>query len=305
MGSRSDAPPRRSARTATGRRVTACIALGVMAATAVVALVGLILHPAVILLSTVAVALAVAGVILIVTAPGIKRLLGAATAVAGVVAWVWILVDGDAIVFVIAIAVGTAVATPLAVIALRPEPYRPPARQAPVPGKPFILMNPRSGGGKVERFQLDTKARDAGAQVTFVEEGTDVEAELRRAVADGADLLGAAGGDGTQGLVAQIAVEHDLPIICIPAGTRNHFALDLGLDRKDPSLALDALGEDGEEIVIDLGWAEDRAFLNNVSFGAYAEIVARPEYRDAKFTTVMSMLPEVTEPSARSGIVVE
>src|SRR5439155_26728094 len=109
----------------------------------------------------------------------------------------------------------------------------------------------------------------------------------------------------TQALVAQIAVEHDLPIICIPAGTRNHFALDLGLNRKDPSLALDALGDEGEEIVIDLGWAEDRPFVNNVSLGAYAEIIARPEYRDAKFTTVMTMLPQVTEPSARSGFVVE
>jgi diacylglycerol kinase family enzyme len=305
MGSRSDAPPRRSADATTGRRVTAGIALAAMAATAVVALVGLTLHPAVILLSTVAVALVVAGVVLVVTTPGIQRLLGAATAVAGMVAWIWILVDGDAILFVIAIAVGTTVATPLAVIALRPEPYRPPARQAAVPSKPFILMNPNSGGGKVDRFDLDTKARAAGAQVAYLEDGTDVEAELRRAVADGADLLGAAGGDGTQGLVAQIAVEHDLPIICIPAGTRNHFALDLGLDRKDPSRALEALGRDGEEIVIDLGWAGDRAFVNNVSLGAYAEIVAQPEYRDAKFTTVMAMLPEVTEPSARSGIVVE
>jgi len=299
MDLRSDDTSANTVERGAGRRVLALFALGVMAATVLIAVLGLILHPLVIVWSSAAVALVVAGVVLLVTTPGIRRLLGGAAAVAGVIAWIWILVDGDAILFIVAIAVGTAVSTPLALLALRPEPYRPPARETPPPSKPFILMNRRSGGGKVEKFELDTKAGSAGADVRYLDDGTDAEAALRQAVADGADLLGAAGGDGTQALVAQIAVEHDLPIICIPAGTRNHFALDLGLDRKDPSRALDALGTEGEEVVIDLGWAEDRPFVNNVSLGAYAEIIARPEYRDAKFSTVMAVLPQVTEPSAR------
>jgi diacylglycerol kinase family enzyme len=305
MSSRSDAPPTDTVATTTGRRVAACVALATIAATIVIALVGLGLHPLVIGLSSVAIALVVLGLLLVVTTPGARRLLGGAAAVAGVIALFWILVDGDAITFVFAIVLGTAVATLLSLLALRPHPYRPPAHAASVPSKPFILMNPRSGGGKVSKFELDTKAEAAGAEVVLLEEGTDAEAQLRRAVERGADLLGAAGGDGTQALVAQVAVEHDLPIICIPAGTKNHFALDLGLDRKDPGRALDALGDEGEEIVIDLAWAADRPFVNNVSLGAYAEIIARPEYRDAKFTTVMAVLPQVTEPSARSGFVVE
>jgi diacylglycerol kinase family enzyme len=128
---------------------------------------------------------------------------------------------------------------------------------------------------------------------------------LRQAVRDGADLLGAAGGDGTQALVAQVAAEHDLPVVCIPAGTRNHFALDLGLDRNDPGLALDALGDAGEEIRIDLGDVGGRPFVNNVSLGVYAEIVARPEYRGAKIDTVMAVLPEVMRPGARTNLTVE
>jgi diacylglycerol kinase family enzyme len=287
------------------RRVMAFVALATMAITVVITLAGLALHPYVILVSSAAIALIVAGVVLIITTRGATRVLGIAIVVAGIVAWVWMLVDGDAIKFMIVLAAGAAIATVSALLALRPRPYRPPAQEARTPRKPFILMNQRSGGGKVTKFELDDKARAAGAEVAYLEPDTDVEAALREAIADGADLLGAAGGDGTQALVAQIAVEHDLPIVCIPAGTRNHFALDLGLDRKDPSRALDALGEDGEEILIDLGWAEDRAFVNNVSLGAYAEIVARPEYRDAKFTTVMTVLPEVTDPSARSGFIVE
>ena len=91
----------------------------------------------------------------------------------------------------------------------------------------------------------------------------------------GADLLGVAGGDGTQALVAQVAAEHDLPFLVISAGTRNHFALDLGLDREDPSRCLDAL-RDGVEARIDLGDINGRPFVNNASFGAYAEIVRQP-----------------------------
>ena len=107
----------------------------------------------------------------------------------------------------------------------------------------------------------------------------DVAALARQAVADGADLLGVAGGDGTQALVAGIAAEHGLPFLVISAGTRNHFGLDLGLDREDPATCLDAL-TDGEELRVDLGVIADRTFVNNASFGAYAEVVRSPAYRD-------------------------
>jgi diacylglycerol kinase family enzyme len=112
----------------------------------------------------------------------------------------------------------------------------------------------------------------------------------RRAVADGADLLGVAGGDGTQALVAGIAAEHNLPLLVISAGTRNHFALDLGLDREDPSRCLDAL-QDGVELRIDLGVIAGRPFVNNASFGAYAAVVQSPAYRDDKRGTTLDQLP--------------
>jgi len=119
-----------------------------------------------------------------------------------------------------------------------------------------------------------------------------VAALARQAVADGADLLGVAGGDGTQALVAGIAAEHDLPFLVISAGTRNHFAMDLGLDRDNPAACLDALG-DGVEQRIDLGIIGDRTFVNNASFGAYAEIVESPAYRDDKAGTTLQMLPDI------------
>jgi diacylglycerol kinase family enzyme len=120
----------------------------------------------------------------------------------------------------------------------------------------------------------------------------DVAALARQAVADGADLLGVAGGDGTQALVAGIAVEHGLPFLVISAGTRNHFALDLGLDRDDPAACLDAL-TDGVEQRIDLGVIGGRTFVNNASFGAYAEVVRSPAYRDDKRGTTLQILPDL------------
>jgi diacylglycerol kinase family enzyme len=112
----------------------------------------------------------------------------------------------------------------------------------------------------------------------------------REAVAAGADLLGVAGGDGTQALVAGIAAEHDIPLLVISAGTRNHFALDLGLDREDPSRCLDALA-DGVELKVDLGLIGERPFVNNASFGAYASVVQSPAYRDDKAHTTAELLP--------------
>ena len=223
----------------------------------------------------------------------------------GLVAWVWGIVGGDALGYVIGMIVADLLATMFALRALRVHPYRPAARTTPPPRKAFILMNPKSGGGKVRTFNLDGEARAMGAEVSYLEPGIDVVETLERAVKDGADLLGAAGGDGTQAMVAEVAAKHDLPILCIPAGTRNHFALDLGLDRDDPSLALRALGDEGEEVLIDLGRVGDRPFVNNVSLGVYAEIVARPEYRDAKIQTALEVLPNVTKPGARSGLTVE
>ncbi len=169
-----------------------------------------------------------------------------------------------------------------------------PAAPAPRPRRPFLIMNPRSGGGKVARFGLQEKAERLGAEVVLLQgPGTvDVAAVARRAVADGADLLGVAGGDGTQALVAGIAAEHDLPFLVISAGTRNHFALDLGLDREDPATCLDAL-RDGEELRVDLGIIGNRTFVNNASFGAYAEVVRSPAYRDDKRGTTLQMLPDL------------
>lgn len=166
-----------------------------------------------------------------------------------------------------------------------------PARR---PQRAFLIMNPKSGDGKVGRFGLVDRAEALGARVTVLDPDApaDVAALAREAVAEGADLLGVAGGDGTQALVAAVAAEHDLPFLVISAGTRNHLAMDLGLDRSDPARCLDAL-TDGEELRIDLGDVGGRPFVNTVSFGVYADVVQRPEYRDDKAGTALTLMPDL------------
>jgi diacylglycerol kinase family enzyme len=180
-------------------------------------------------------------------------------------------------------------------VALRPgrSAWSLPVTDVPPPRHPFLVMNPRSGGGKVTRFRLRERAEELGAEVALLDQpGTDVQQMARDALARGADLLGVAGGDGTQALVAEVAAEHDVPFLVISAGTRNHFALDLGLDREDPARCLDAL-RDGVEARVDLAGANGRTFVNNASFGAYAEIVENPAYRDDKRRITLDALPDL------------
>ena len=125
--------------------------------------------------------------------------------------------------------------------------------------------------------------------------GDDYAALVRDAVSRGADALAMAGGDGSQAIVAAIASEHSLPYACVPAGTRNHFALDLGVDRDDVVGALDAF-VDGAERVVDLADVNGRIFVNNVSLGIYGEAVQRPGYRNAKLRTLLETIPQAVGP---------
>jgi diacylglycerol kinase family enzyme len=170
-----------------------------------------------------------------------------------------------------------------------------PLADAAPPAHPVLFYNPKSGGGKAERFKLADEARARGIEPIELTRGADLEQLVRDAVARGADGLAMAGGDGSQAIVASVAAELDLPYACIPAGTRNHFALDLGVDRDDVVGALDSFVDGGERRV-DLAEVNDRVFVNNVSLGLYAEAVQREGYREAKLRTILDTLPDTLGP---------
>jgi diacylglycerol kinase family enzyme len=198
--------------------------------------------------------------------------------------------------------VALAIAAPVAAIAAATAAFRtrvvlPPA---PRPRRPVLFYNPRSGGGKAERFHLGDEARARGIEPVELTAGADLETLVRDAIAGGADALAMAGGDGSQAVVAAIAAETGLPYACIPAGTRNHFALDLGVDREDVVGALDAL-IDGGERVVDLADVNGRVFVNNVSLGVYADAVQKDGYRDAKLRTLLDTVPEALGPHPTDG----
>ena len=168
------------------------------------------------------------------------------------------------------------------------------------PAHPVLFLNPRSGGGKAARLDLAKHAHRAGATVVTIEPGSNLRDLARHAADDGADLLGVASGDGSIADVAGVAADRDLPFLVVPAGTRNHFARDLGLDLRHPTAALRALA-DGTEIRVDLGRIGERSFVNNISFGLYADAVSRPEYRDAKTTTLLDRVPTFAGPTAAAS----
>ena len=137
----------------------------------------------------------------------------------------------------------------------------------------FLILNPRSGAGSHDPEELRAAARERDIDVHFLAEGDELREVARRA---NADVLGMAGGDGSLATVADVAIEQEVPFVCVPFGTRNHFARDIGLDRDDPIGALAAF--DGVERQIDVGRVGEQLFLNNVSLGLYARLVHRREH---------------------------
>jgi diacylglycerol kinase family enzyme len=165
------------------------------------------------------------------------------------------------------------------------------------PRRPVLFLNPKSGGGRAARASLAERARERGIDVIVLRPDGDLATLVTDAVARGSDALGIAGGDGSLAVVAAAALAHGLPFVCVPAGTRNHFALDLGVDRGDLVGSLDAF-TDGVERRIDVAEVNGRLFLNNVSLGIYGDAVRKSAYRDAKARTLLETAAHELGPSA-------
>jgi diacylglycerol kinase family enzyme len=163
--------------------------------------------------------------------------------------------------------------------------------------RPVLVLNPRSGSVQVVRDQLLEAAGRYGVEVREAATPAELVVVARAAVADGADVLGVAGGDGSLAAVATVVIEAGLPFVCVPAGTRNHFARDLGLDRADPAAAIEAFVA-GPERRVDVATVGGRLFLNNASIGVYAALVHEPGYRDDRLGAVDGVLEGMLERDA-------
>src|SRR5829696_239678 len=244
------------------------------------------------LISLACVALAAAGAWYGVLRRGAARVLGLAVGALGLGAAILLLIS-DRLLEELVVVAALVLSLACAHAAFR---FRTGLPRMPAPQRPVLFYNPRSGGGKAERFKVAAEARTRGIEPIELGPPWDLEQLVRDAVAGGADGLAMAGGDGSQAVVASIAAELDLPYACVPAGTRNHFALDLGVDREDVVGALDAFVDGGERRV-DLAEVNGRVFVNNVSLVLYADAVQRSGYRDAKLRTLVATVPEVLGPA--------
>ncbi|HET7052249.1 MAG TPA: diacylglycerol kinase family protein [Solirubrobacteraceae bacterium] len=277
------------------QRLAAVAALVLAAATVVAAAVALIINfPRglfVLLLAFVALAAGWHGVL----HRGVVRVLGIAIAVVALAAVVVLLLSRDVVDTIVIVAAGVgAIAAARAAFTSHAQ-----LDAVDPPKHPVLFYNPRSGGGKAARFHLADEAAKRGIEAVELTWETPLEALVDDALARGADALAAAGGDGTQAIVASAAARAGIPYACIPAGTRNHFALDLGVDREDVVGALDAFTTGGERLV-DLAEVNGRVFVNNVSLGVYAQAVQQSGYRDAKLRTLLDTIPETARTDAEA-----
>ena len=286
-----------------GHRLAALTALAALPVAVIIAAVGAVRNAPELTLAVGGAAVTVASSWYLATRRGPARAAAAIVAAAGLASLVVGLVVADITWWAVAL---VAVLTLLSSITARHALglNESDLRAAPTPGisvgaaqKPVLLMNPRSGGGKAERFKLAEECARRGIEAITLKPGDDLLELAESAVSRGADVIGMAGGDGSQALVASVAHRHGVAHVVVPAGTRNHFALDLGLDRDDVVGALDAFAG-GVERTIDLAQVNGRVFVNNASLGLYAKIVQSPEYRDAKLRTAAAMLPDLLGPDA-------
>jgi diacylglycerol kinase family enzyme len=285
------------------RRVSAVVAFAAVAAVIAIAVVVLAQHPLWLLAAIVCLVVAIAAATYAITRTGVRRLLASVVAALGLAAPIVLMIArGRLLLLILVLVVLVGVAGAATRYALGRDMAT--LKSGPTPGvavgpaaRPVLLMNPWSGDGKVEQVGLVQEARRRGIEPIVLEQGDDLVQLADQAVARGADVLGMAGGDGSQALVAGVAMQHDVAFVCVPAGTRNHLAMDLGLDRDDLLGALDAFG-DAVERRIDLGLVGDRVFVNNASIGLYAKIVQSPAYRSRKVATALEMLPTMLGPEA-------
>jgi YegS/Rv2252/BmrU family lipid kinase len=167
-----------------------------------------------------------------------------------------------------------------------------------------VLINEAGGaaqrGNAIGQVQQLLAARLPAATSLLVRRGDDLSAQAQTACAAGAQVVVAAGGDGTVNAVAQVLVKTDVRLGVLPFGTRNHFARDIGMPT-DLSAAIDLLAR-GTHRRIDVGAVNDRYFVNNASVGLYPELVGLREHlshvwpKRLRLLTAMAQLAHTAKP---------
>ena len=105
-------------------------------------------------------------------------------------------------------------------------------------------------------------------------DGSDLEDQVRDAIAAGSDRVGVAGGDGTIRSAASLLADAGVALLPVPTGTRNHFAREVGIDTLERA---GSAWKDGTDRRVDLAEVNGERFVNNSSIGFYAALVKERE----------------------------
>lgn len=136
-----------------------------------------------------------------------------------------------------------------------------------------LIVNNEAGSALSDDPRDQIRERLPKARIIELDDPSSLPDVVRDAARD-SEVIGIVGGDGSTVTAATAAVEHDVPLLLIPAGTLNHLGRDLRVE--SASDAIDAL-ERGEAVAIDLGEIDGKPFVNTASFGSYTEMLERRE----------------------------
>ncbi len=139
----------------------------------------------------------------------------------------------------------------------------------------MIFVNPGSGPDTTSLEELRRRFPGHAVEECPPDRLADT---IRDALATTPDFIGVAGGDGTIRTVAEQLVGTDVALLPIPAGTRNHFARDVGVEDLDAA----ERAANGRLISVDVGRVNGRCFVNNSSIGVYPKIVIRREVHERR-----------------------
>jgi diacylglycerol kinase family enzyme len=143
------------------------------------------------------------------------------------------------------------------------------------PDPPPVVINGEAGTVRADAPETVERVLDQIADRTILDRvpADHVDQRVREHLNGGVSRIAVGGGDGTLAAVADLIRREspDTELVCLPLGTHNHFAKDLGVPL-DPERWLDWLVSHNVRRV-DLGEANGRLFLNNLSIGLYPALV--------------------------------
>ena len=138
-----------------------------------------------------------------------------------------------------------------------------------------VVINPASGQNQYILNTINRVFHDhqAAWDVSITQKSGDAARFARQAIADGAEIVGAYGGDGTVMEVAEAVAGGQIPMAILPGGTANLMSVELGIP-KDLTKASQILVDPNSVVRhIDMGQVGEMKFMLRVGLGFAGEKV--------------------------------